>query len=255
MLRVGLAEAVAYRAEMIVWVLSYTMPLIMLALWAAVARDAPVGRYDQRDFAAYFLTTLVVRMLVASWVVWEMTMEIRQGSLAMRMLRPIHPLVAFSAQNLGAIPLRFAMGVPVLAGTFAFTGLDVLSGDPVQWLTVPFALAGAWLMTFLVQCLVGMLAFYWDSSLSLYDLFLGFYLVGSGYVMPLDLVPSSLGALVQWLPFRYMLSLPVESMLGLCDRAASLQGLAVQWTYVAALLALTALMWRRAARSFAAFGG
>ncbi|NRD47887.1 ABC transporter permease, partial [Corallococcus exiguus] len=37
MLRIGFSEAVAYRAEMIIWVLATTMPLIMLALWSAVA--------------------------------------------------------------------------------------------------------------------------------------------------------------------------------------------------------------------------
>ena len=48
LLRVGLAAAVAYRAEFLVWMLSTTMPLVMLALWSAVAREAPVGRFDQR---------------------------------------------------------------------------------------------------------------------------------------------------------------------------------------------------------------
>ena len=34
--KVGFAEAVAYRAEFLVWMLSNTMPLIMLALWSAL---------------------------------------------------------------------------------------------------------------------------------------------------------------------------------------------------------------------------
>ena len=55
--RVGFAEVVAYRAEMLVWVLATTMPLIMLALWSAVSHDAPVGRFDQEDFVAYFLAS------------------------------------------------------------------------------------------------------------------------------------------------------------------------------------------------------
>ena len=41
MLRVGAAGIVAYRAEMTIWILSATMPLIMLALWNAVAADGP----------------------------------------------------------------------------------------------------------------------------------------------------------------------------------------------------------------------
>jgi len=58
LLRVGLAEAVAYRAEMLVWMLTTTMPLVSLALWSAVAETAPVGRFSQQGFAAYFLATL-----------------------------------------------------------------------------------------------------------------------------------------------------------------------------------------------------
>jgi len=33
LLRVGFADAVAYRAEFLIWVLVYAMPIIMLSLW------------------------------------------------------------------------------------------------------------------------------------------------------------------------------------------------------------------------------
>ena len=62
LLRVGFASALAYRAEFLVWVLAYTTPLIMLALWTAVAAEAPVGRFREHDFAAYFTGTLLVRL-------------------------------------------------------------------------------------------------------------------------------------------------------------------------------------------------
>ena len=55
LLRVGFAGAVAYRAEMLVWMLTTTMPLVSLALWSAVAREAPVGRFGPGEFVGYFL--------------------------------------------------------------------------------------------------------------------------------------------------------------------------------------------------------
>ena len=61
LLRVGFSEAVAYRAEMLIWVLATTMPLVMLALWSAVAREAPIGRFGQSEFTAYFLADFIVR--------------------------------------------------------------------------------------------------------------------------------------------------------------------------------------------------
>ena len=86
LLRVGLSEAVAYRAELVVWVLTTTMPLVSLALWSAVAEEAPVGRVGARDFVAYFLATLVVRQLTGTWLIWEMNGDIRSGALSQRLL-------------------------------------------------------------------------------------------------------------------------------------------------------------------------
>src|SRR5450432_277356 len=113
LLRVGFAEAVAYRAEMLAWMLATTMPLVSLALWSAVAAEAPVGRFTQQRFGAYFLATLVVRQLTGSWLVWEMNQEIRSGTLSRRLLKPIHPLIAYSAENISAPPLRAALSAPV----------------------------------------------------------------------------------------------------------------------------------------------
>src|SRR2546425_9114891 len=85
--KIGFAEAVASRAEFLVWMLSNTMPLIMLALWSAVARESPVGRFGQKEFTAYFLATFIVRQLTSSWAAWQMNYDIRQGTLALRLLR------------------------------------------------------------------------------------------------------------------------------------------------------------------------
>ena len=89
LMRIGFADALAYRAEFLVWVLAYTMPIIMLALWSEVAREAPVGRFGEREFQAYFLCTLMVRLVTGAWVVWEMNTEVRQGTLQKRLLRPV----------------------------------------------------------------------------------------------------------------------------------------------------------------------
>src|SRR5262249_509647 len=123
MLKIGLAEAIAYRAEMLVWVLSTTMPFVMWVMWSAVAEVAPVvgqsGRsYGAGAFSAYCLWTFIVRQLVSSWASWEMNWEVRQGTLAMRLLRPMHPIVSYAAGHLAAIPMRVGVTLPVIAVIF-----------------------------------------------------------------------------------------------------------------------------------------
>jgi ABC-2 type transport system permease protein len=255
LVRVGFAEAVAYRAEMLVWLLSTTMPLVMLALMRAVAREAPIGRFGEADFTAYYLAALVVRLTTGAWVIWELNFEIRQGTLGFRLLRPVHPLVAFACENVGAMPLRLVAAVPIVAVALWVTGTSRVTHDPVLLAAFVLSLVGAWLITFLAMTIIGALAFWVESSGSLFETWLGLFGVFSGYLIPLELFPPWLATAARFLPFRYMLAFPTEMVIGLTPRHVALGELAVQWLFVALLGAASAATWRLGVRRFAAFGG
>ncbi|HUL58673.1 MAG TPA: ABC-2 family transporter protein [Anaeromyxobacteraceae bacterium] len=255
LLRVGFAEAVAYRAEFVVWLLSTTMPLVMLALWTAVARDAPVGRFGEKDFVAYYLATLVVRLLTGAWVIWEMNMEIRDGSLAFRLLRPLHPIVAYASENVAAMPLRILLALPIAATLLLAVGGEKLTHDPVLWALFPVTVFGGWLITFLAMAAVGSLAFVIGSAGSLFEIWLGLFGVFSGYLVPLELFPAWVGTAARFLPFRYMLGFPVEMITGLTSRGQAFVELGIQWAFVLGLLLVVRTAWRLGLRRYSAFGG
>lgn len=255
LLRVGLADMLAYRAEFLVWILSMNMPLVMMALWTAVAADGPMGRFGQREFVAYYLGMLIVRILTGSWLVWELTMEIRRGTLAIRLLRPIHPLWAFSAMQLAAVPLRALVISPLIVVLYWVAGARLPMHDPERLAILFAAIVGAWLLLFLVMAIIGMLAAYVESALSVFDLWLGAQAILSGFLVPLELMPPWVARLARVLPFRYVLGFPVETLIGLESDAVALHELGVQWLFVAGALATTLLLWRKALRRFAAFGG
>lgn len=255
LLRIGFADAVAYRAEMIVWVLATTMPLVMLALWSTVAREAPVGRYGEAQFAAYFLATFIVRQLTGSWVFYDMNFAVRNGTLALRLLRPVHPLWAYAAEALAAMPLRLLVSLPVAIVALRVVGSGGITHDPVLWALWLASVLGSWLITLLVNLLVGCASFFLESSLKLMNAWLVFYFIFSGYLIPINLFPPTLRALIEWLPFRFQIGFPVEVMTGAHGRAAALALLGAQWAWVAAGLAATALAWRAGLRRFAAYGG
>ena len=254
LLRVGLAEAVAYRAELLVWMLTTTMPLVMLALWTAVAREGPFGRFAEADFVAYYLAALIVRTLTSCWVVWEMNQEIRQGTLSLRLLRPIHPFLAYSAEHLAAVPLRALIALPVAAIMLFATGGSRVAHDPVAIAAIPLSLVGAWLITFLSMTVLGSLAMVIERSLAIWEIWMGVFAVMSGYLVPLELLPRWIGAVADYLPFRYMLGFPVEVMTGMADRTSVLRGLGVQALMIAGLLGLSTLVWRAGIKRFEAYG-
>ena len=255
LLRVGFAGAVAYRAEFLIWMFSTNMPLVMLAIWSSVAAEGAVGNYSQKSFTAYYLCALLVRLLTGSWVVWELTMEIRQGTLAMRLLRPLHPLIAYSAENLAAVPLRGLISIPLVVILLVWGGPGAVTSDLRLWLMFLPAMFGAWLLTFLVMAMIGTLSLYFDSAASLFNAWLGFSAVLSGYLVPLDLFPPGFARVAAVLPFRFLLSYPVELMLGRIPPLQALALLGAQWAYVAAAFAGTLLVWRSGMKRFGAYGG
>jgi ABC-2 type transport system permease protein len=253
--KIGIAEAVAYRAEMLVWVLSTTMPLVMLALWSTVASEAPVGRFTQEGFTAYFLSNFIVRQLTGSWAAWEMNFEVRNGSLSMRLLRPVEPIIAYAVENLSAMPLRVLVAIPLAGIMLAVVGTKHLPDDPRVWVIWAAAMLGAWLITFLINICVGCLALFMESSLKIMDVYFVMFMVFSGYLVPVELFPPALRQVVEVLPFRFQIGLPVELMTSAHGWSEALVMLGRQWAYVLLFGATAVLAWKRGLRRYAAYGG
>ncbi|HLL55160.1 MAG TPA: ABC-2 family transporter protein [Myxococcaceae bacterium] len=253
--RVSFAEALAYRAEMLIWVLSTTMPLVMLALWSTVASEAPVGRFGQEAFTAYFLSNFIVRQLTGSWAAWEMNYEVKTGSLSMRLLRPVEPIISYAVGHLSALPLRSLVAIPVAGVMLSVVGTKFLPTDWVLWLVWAAAMLGAWLITFLINICVGSLALYMESSLKIMEIYFVLFMVLSGYLIPVELFPAGLREVVNVLPFRFQIGLPVELMTNAHGRDAALGLLLRQWGYVVLFGSLAVALWKGGLRRYAAFGG
>jgi ABC-2 type transport system permease protein len=255
LIKVGFASAVAYRAELFVWILATTMPLIMLALWSTVAHEAPIGRFGEREFVAYFLVTFIVRQLTGSWVAWELNYEVRQGVLATRLLRPVNAVICYAVENLCALPLRLVIAVPIaLIGLFT-VGRHMLPRGGLEYAMLAAAILGGWLITFLVNVAIGTLSLFMDSSVKLTDVWFAGFLVFSGYQFPVELFPDWLEAIGNRLPFRYQIGLAVEIATRRHPLDDALELLLAQWCFVAALGVLVIVLWTRGMRRFAAYGG
>lgn len=257
LLRIGFAEMLAYRAEMLVWILATTMPLVNLALWHTVAEGGKIGRFGQPELIGYFLSAFIVRQLTGSWVVWEMNQEIRSGRFSMRLLRPIHPLIAYTAENLAALPLRAVLSLPVALIALGIVGGAGFLQDPALAPAALAAIFGSWLISFLSMSIMGCMAFFLESSMSLMYIWQALFYGLSGYFFPLEFLSLKTPLATQilhGLPFYYMLGFPVETLLGQHSRGEVLRGLGVEYAWVTFLLAATLLLWRAGIRRWNAYG-
>jgi ABC-2 type transport system permease protein len=244
-----------YRAGMILSTLATTMPLVMLALWSAAAESGPIRGYSRARFTVYFLSTYVIRQLSGSWIVYQIASEIRNGKLSLRLLRPIHPVSAFAAESLAALPLRIAISIPIVVIAVSAGGTRSFTNSPAAWALFGASMLGAWLLTFSMNVIVGSLSFYIESSSRIMELIMITFFVLSGYFVPIELLPSSFQLAADWLPFKYQLALPVELATGAHGIDVGVRLLCKQWIWVTLEVLAVIGLWRSGVRRFVAHGG
>ncbi|MDP2317410.1 MAG: ABC-2 family transporter protein [Pseudomonadota bacterium] len=251
LLRIAVAEMVAYRAEMIIWILTATLPLVMLALWNAAAADGPLAGFGQAEFTRYFAVTLLVRQLTGVWVLWELNQQIRTGSLSPQLLRPMNPLWWQFAETVAAIPWRLVVLGPVLAAVALWRPEILFVPSPGAAVGFAISLVLSLLVAWFVQCLFGVLAFWFEQSLGLFQVYFFVWALLGGYLVPLRLLPGPVADVANWLPFHASLGAPVELLLGLAPIGSTL---AIQAGWVAVLGLGTMYAWRAGLRRYGAVG-
>jgi ABC-2 type transport system permease protein len=86
------------------------------------------------------------------------------------------------------------------------------------------------------------------------NLYFALYSLFSGYLMPLELL-GPVANIARWLPFRFMLSAPVELLTRTQHRDDLVRLLGGQAAWAAISLTGALVLWRRGVRRFEAVGG
>jgi ABC-2 type transport system permease protein len=249
--RVAMAGMVAYRAEMIIWVLSATLPLVMMALWNAAAAGGAIDGWGQTELTRYFAVNLVVRQLTGSWIVWELNWSIRKGELSPKLLRPMNPLVFNLAETLAALPFRGMVLAPLL-GILVVWRPDVAFW-PGLGPTLAFLVSTglAWAVAWVVQAIFGLVAFWYQQSMGLWSGYFAIWSLCGGYFVPLALFPPGLAESVRFLPFYATLGAPIDVVLGVARVGPTLL---LQAAWLVVLSTIAARMWNLGIRRYGAVG-
>ena len=192
--------------------------------------------------------------MTGMWFIWEMDSEMRLGSLSFRLLKPMDPIVHYFAYACSSKPFRVFDTRPGLScRASGFPGLK-WAVDPLSLLLFVASLVGALMILFLMQYTIGLTGFWITRSLSMNDAWFFTYSLASGYLVPLDLFPPMVRDVL------WFLAVSIHHVVsgGVTDGPAScreiLQGIAIQWIWVAAMYLLNRWVWRRGLRRYSAVG-
>ena len=111
-------QASQYRVQSVLWLLfAVVRPVVFLAAWsaAAAAQGGSIGDYSIADFAAYYVCLTLVTQLTMAWNAYDFELEVRQGKLAPKLLRPLLQTSYLEAPILNILVPQ-VLQVPFVAG-------------------------------------------------------------------------------------------------------------------------------------------
>jgi len=251
LLSVYYAYMVEYRAELLLWVLSGSLPLILMGVWIQASQEGQFG-LSPVEFARYFLAVFIIRQFTTVWVIWEFEREVVEGKLSPRLLQPIDPVWHHVASHLGerAARLPFALGLILLFFALYPQALWLPSLGAVLLFCLSAVLAFA--LRFLMQYTLAMFAFWTERASAIEQFWFLFYLFLSGMIAPLDLFPPAVRAIVEWTPFPYLVYFPASLLVGIPTDV--LRGFGTLFLWGLIFLGLNRWLWRRGLRHYSGMG-
>ncbi len=231
---------------------------VVFILWgAAFEGTTDIGGFSLNQTLTYFIALLVLQYFISAFNEdYQISEEIRNGLINQFLLKPINYfLYRFSIFLAARLVSGALIIVPLLiAMPFIYQHLT-FPGEPWRiGLGLPAMLMSAVIQFSIAYCF-GLLTFWFLEIQGFVILSMAVESVLGGQIFPLDLLPDWLFRVAQCLPFYYQMYFPVAIFTGRIDQAMAVQGLAIQFCWVVALLGVGQLLWRRGLRRHTAVGG
>ncbi|WP_341524706.1 ABC-2 family transporter protein [Nostoc sp. UHCC 0302] len=251
LLSVYYAKTVEYRAELILWVLSGSLPIILMGVWIQAAQSGRFG-LTPVDFARYFLTVFLVRQITAVWVIWDFEREVVEGQLSPKLLQPLDPVWHHVASHLSERVARIPFVLLLILLFFLLYPHAFWLPSLNKLLLFILAVSLALILRFVIQYTIAMFAFWTERATALENFWLLFYLFLSGTIAPLDVFPESVRTIVLFTPFPYLIDFPASLLVGLpVDIARGFLSI-VGWILL--FLGANRLLWRAGLKRYSGMG-
>ncbi|MGG6294818.1 ABC transporter permease [Leptolyngbya sp. AN02str] len=251
LLTVYYAYMVEYRAELLLWVLSGTLPLILMGVWVEASRQTDLG-LSSLEFVRYFLAVFLVRQFSVVWVIWEFEREIVEGRLSFRLLQPLDPGWHHFTSHLAERFARLPFALVLVALFFLLYPQAFWIPSAGSFAVFLLAVFLAFVLRFVMQYTFAMLAFWMERANAIEQFWFLFYLFLSGMIAPLEMFPPTLRAIVEWTPFPYMIHFPASLLL---DTPVNLvQGFGVTLVWIGLFFGLNRWLWRKGLRRYSGMG-
>ena len=260
--RAGIQAAMTYRSNFIAWFLgSIVYCLVMYYIWLAVFNSSGEGMingFTMRDMTVFLFITAMTNFLTDSDGSYDVGEEVRDGNIAMRLIKPVGFHSTFLFTEIGWKLLIFGMiFAPVVIGVeiYKFNAYGGFAFNIASFALYLFSMTMSYLFSFYMNVCFGFMAFFLKNLWGFNIIKSSILRFLSGGVLPLAFMPGALRQVLEWLPFASLCYTPVMIYIGMYSPAETALRLAVQVAWVIVFYIISKLILSTALRHVSVQGG
>ncbi|MEE3451076.1 MAG: ABC-2 family transporter protein [Acutalibacteraceae bacterium] len=261
-MQAGIQTLIIYRMNFLGFVIGGLIYcFVMFYLWRAVFDSNGEGiflGFSMTDMVIYLFLANTTSQLTYSSVSEVIGEEIKDGSISMRLLKPVNTDLSYMFSELGEVTMKLlVLFLPMITGLeiyrFCITGTVMFNA--INFLLYLLSVVLAYIISFRVNLCFGFIAFYvknlWGIGI-LKNSIIGFL---SGSLIPLAFMPDRLRVCLEYMPFASMGYTPVMIYMGKYGANEILFRIGLQVVWALLLYGLSKLIWFGAIKKLCVQGG
>lgn len=249
--------ALAYRFNTFASLISEGLVFAVMAyLWLSVYHQGnKIGDYTLKGLILYYLLTRFINLTIKSWDIGRIVGEvIRHGEISQYLVKPLSFIGENFVANLGAIFYRVFIYAIVFLAIILF-GFKANFPTAAVFIYFSLSIAIAIVINFLIFYTVGISTFY-------FGFVMGFNFIVStiasflaGNFIPLDILPSYLLNIANYLPFKFIAFIPVSIITGKISLDNAPVILLSGFAWIIILYLFSVILYKQGLKRYEAFGG
>ncbi len=259
-LRTAIEERLVYRADFAFSTLVRFLPIVtQIFLWSAIFQNdaaRTMKGYNFGQMVSYFLLVMMARAFSSMpGLATGIATSIADGSIRKYLIQPVDMLDHLFWHRVAHKLVYYVIAAGPFTLVFWLCRAH-LPGWPAWPVTAAFvvSLLMSFVVGFLIESLIGLVAFWFLEVSSLIFIYMMFSYFLSGHMIPLELLSQWI-PFVDYLPFKYLAYTPAAIMLGKIPAEQLPAELLIQAAWIAALLALNRFAFNRGVQRYSSFGG
>lgn len=245
------------RLATIIWVFMGAFPVVlMIIIWSSLYKQGGgLGDFSLSNLVTYYFLVGLVNNFTLTFRSDEVPRRIKDGDLAIDLLRPYSFIKQQMADEIGYKVMSLAVVFPAYLLLFLLMGKAIQVHPSIADLSLFFLITIlAFSLTYMFEFVLCMAAFFTETAWWIFHIRLVTMFIFGGVSFPLTFFPEKIQRVLNYLPYKYFVFYPTQVLQGSYTVVDYAKSVLIMVLWICALWFLYRKLWQKGLKSFSAVG-